>query len=36
MYVNIFMPYYFFIMNDPDGNKIQITGMLWRLKHTKV
>lgn len=26
MYVNITMPYYFFIVNDPDGNEIEITG----------
>lgn len=26
MYVNITMPYYFFIINDPDGNEIEITG----------
>lgn len=25
MYVNITMPYYFFIVNDPDGNEIEIT-----------
>ena len=26
MYVNITMPYYFFIVVDPDGNEIEITG----------
>ncbi|MDD3223629.1 MAG: hypothetical protein PHX70_02800 [Clostridium sp.] len=26
MYVNITMPYYFFIINDPDGNEIEVTG----------
>ncbi|MFA9378790.1 MAG: VOC family protein [Lachnotalea sp.] len=26
MFVNITMPYYFFIVEDPDGNEIEITG----------
>ena len=26
MYVNITMPYYFFMINDPDGNVIEIAG----------
>ncbi|MBU3201456.1 VOC family protein [Clostridium estertheticum] len=26
MYVNITMPYYFFIVDDPDGNEIEVTG----------
>ena len=26
MYVNIVMPYWFFIVEDPDGNEIEITG----------
>lgn len=26
MYVNITMPYYFFMVNDPDGNEIEIAG----------
>jgi len=26
MYVNITMPYYFFIVNDIDGNEIEVTG----------
>ncbi len=28
MYVNVVMPYWFFIINDPDGNEIEITGPL--------
>jgi lactoylglutathione lyase len=26
MYVNISSPYYFFVLDDPDGNTIEITG----------
>lgn len=26
MFVNITMPYYFFIVEDPDGNEIEISG----------
>ncbi len=26
MYLNIAMPYYFFVLEDPDGNQIEITG----------
>lgn len=26
MYINIIMPYYCFVLEDPDGNQIEITG----------
>jgi lactoylglutathione lyase len=26
MYINISSPYYFFVIDDPDGNTIEITG----------
>ena len=26
MYINVASPYYFFMLEDPDGNKIEITG----------
>ena len=26
MYVNVFMPYWYFNITDPDGNVIEITG----------
>lgn len=26
MYLNVSSPYYFFIIEDPDGNKLEITG----------
>ena len=29
MYVNIVVPYYFFMVEDPDGNLIEITGELY-------
>ena len=25
-YVNIMMPFYFFIVDEPDGNEIEVTG----------
>ena len=40
MYVNITMPYYFFIVDDPDGNEIEVTGNYsseeWALSTYKV
>lgn len=26
MYLNVAMPYYLFVIEDPDGNQIEITG----------
>lgn len=28
MYINVACPYYLFIVNDPDGNQIEITGQM--------